>query len=494
MRVSTSSLMIAATAACWSFSSSAQTADAGAQAADAGEQAAPPTKPKYSLAMRQNENWSSYDVQASEGVYGYLDSLKHISVGQGDAYLSIGGSARARYEHWENFGFGPTNDDGFLLTRVRLHADLHVNDSLRVFVEGKSAFSTDRNLPGGQRTLDNDELDLQQAFADYTFDFNDNGSITVRGGRQQLLFGKQRLVSPLPWANTMRAWDGVSAVIDGGDAWNGWKATVFWTQFAPVKKYDFNQADRHTQFYGVYATGTLCSEHGVKADVYFLGLDQDDATNTYNGEAAGDEERYTVGGRIFGKVSDSNIDYDVESAYQFGDVGGSDINAWMFAAEVGHSYKDEWKTRSFIGFDYASGDDTSGDGKVETFNQLYPLGHAYMGYMDVIGRQNIMDGSFGVSTAPMDKLSLRAAMHFFWRASNSDALYNAGGGVVRGGGVAGDTYVGSELDLTAKYKVDANTTMLFGYSHFFAGDFIDNGTPAANDDIDFLYAQVQWVF
>lgn len=449
-------------------------------------------RPGYNLSNRHAEDWSRFEPAAEDTgrLYGTLDGFKHIDLtDDADVWLSIGGSARLRYEHFENFGFGPANDDGFLLTRVRLHGDLHVGENFRVFVEGKSAFSTDRNLPGMQRTLDNDELALQQAFADLTLDGSEAGTITLRAGRQQLLFGKQRLVSPLVWSNTMRAWDGVSAIIDT----DGWTTHAFWTQFVPVRKYDANQSDRHTQFFGVYATGPLCAEHGLNADLYFLGLDQDDPTNTYNG-TTGAERRYTVGGRLFGKVRDTGWDYDVEAAYQFGDVGSADISAWMLAGELGYAYGDAWKTRAFVGFDYASGDDTPGDGDVETFNTLFPLGHAYLGYIDVVGRQNIMDFSIGASAQPIDKLSVRAALHVFWRASDSDALYNAGGGVVRGGGLASSSYVGTELDLTASYKLDAHTTLLLGYSHFFAGDFIEDATPAADEDIDYFYAQLQWVF
>jgi len=457
-----------------------------------GQEAPASERPGFNLSNRHAEDWSSFDPQAEDTgrFYDTLDDFKQIDLADdGNVWLSVGGSARLRYEHFENFGFGPANDDGFLLTRVRLHGDLHIGENFRVFVEGKSAFSTDRNLPGMQRTLDNDELALQQAFADLTLDWGEEGTLTLRAGRQQLLFGKQRLVSPLVWSNTMRAWDGVSAIVETG----GWTYHAFWTQFAPVRKYDANQSDRHTQFFGLYASGLLCGDCGMNADLYFLGLDQDDPTNTYNG-TTGAERRYTVGGRVFGKVQDTGWDYDVEAAYQFGDVGSADINAWMVAGELGYAYGDDWKTRAFVGFDYASGDDSPDDGDVETFNQLFPLGHAYLGYIDVVGRQNIVDLSVGASMQPMEKLTVRAALHVFWRASDMDALYNAGGGVVRGGGLAGSSYVGTELDLTAKYKLDAHTTLLLGYSHFFAGDFIEDATPAADKDIDYFYAQVQWVF
>jgi len=38
--------------------------------------------------------------------------------------------------------------------------------------------------------------------------------------------------------------------------------------------------------------------------------------------------------------------------------------------------------------------------KVETFNQLFPLGHAYPGFMDFIRRQNTVSFSHGMAIHP----------------------------------------------------------------------------------------------
>ena len=82
--------------------------------------------------------------------------------------------------------------------------------------------------------------------------------------------------------------------------------------------------------------------------------------------------------------------------------------------------------------------------------------------------------------------------HLLWPAEETDAMYNAGGGVVRPGGLGVDDEVGAELDLTIKYKFDRHLTGFFGYSHFFAGDFIQES--GASEDIDFVYVQLQYVF
>ena len=447
---------------------------------------AEPARPAYRF-LRFTEDWSVLrDVQESQ-LADPWDSLKYVPLSDdADIWASFGGHMRLRLENWSDFGFGtsPDPDDTFLLWRLALHADIHFGDNIRAFVEGKSALSSDRDLPSGKRTLDVDSLALEQAFVDVTLPLADGASLTIRPGRQTFLFGKQRLVSPLPWSNTMRRWDGVSGILEH----DGWTAHGFWSQFAPVRKYEFNETEADVEFFGVYATGKIINDT-VGLDVYYLGLQRTSAT--FNG-TTGREKRNTIGGRIFGQVADTSFDYDLEGAYQFGEVGAGDINAFMIASELGYRLeKVSGSPRLYVGFDYASGDESLG-GDVETFNQLFPLGHAYLGYIDIVGRQNIIDLSAGATMTPLESMTLGLTGHLLWRAEDTDALYNAGGGVVRAGGLGVDDEVGAELDLTIKYKFDRHLTGFFGYSHFFAGDFIEES--GASEDIDFVYVQLQYVF
>jgi len=271
--------------------------------------------------------------------------------------------------------------------------------------------------------------------------------------------------------------------------WGQWDLTGFWAQFVPVKKYEFNESDSDVQLFGIYATGPL-AETGIGMDLYFLGYDNDNVV-TIN-STAGTQERYTVGGRLFGKIADTALDYDFEGAYQFGEVGSGDVDAFMIGSQLGYRAADLWSApRFFLGFDYGSGDSSAG-GDVETFNQLFPLGHAYLGYIDAIGRQNIIDFNLGLACSPFPKATLGITGHFFWRADTDDAVYNAGGTAVRAGGLGSSSEVGQEIDLTLKYKFDRHLVGLLGYSHFFAGDFIEES--GSSDDIDFLYVQLEYTF
>jgi hypothetical protein len=444
-------------------------------------------RPKFQF-LRFKEDWSKFGreretqggVVADEEVW---DPIKYIPLNdEGDWWVSYGGHMRVRGEGWSDFGFGgaPDNDQVYGLWRLAVHADAHFGETFRVFVEGKSALATDRDLPGGNRPLDIDTLALEQAFADVKVMDGEDGTLTLRGGRMALLFGKQRLVSPLPWSNTMRRWDGASGIYQKGS----WTTTAFWTQFAPTDKYEFNSSDSSSEFWGVYGTGNVTDDVG--ADLYYLGIDR--RTPTFNA-TSGREERHSVGTRIFG--DEGAFDYDVEATYQFGRVGKDDVSAYSFASQFGYRFEGEWDPRAFVGFDLASGDNKAG-GDVQTFNQLFPLGHAFLGYIDAIGRQNIIDLSAGTTATPMERMTLGAAGHVFWRQSTDDSVYNAGGGILRSGALSSDRFVGVELDFTVKYVFDRHISALLGYSHFFAGDFIDD--TGADDDIDFVYLQSQYTF
>lgn len=443
-------------------------------------------RPPYKKFMRQEEDWSDFDPTLGDD---FFDPIKHIDLDEtGTWWLSIGGSARTRVEIWDNFAADSDNDDGFINGRLFLHADLHAGEHIRFFVQGKSShvFSRD-NLPGRKRKSDVDTLALQQAFADLTFVDQDDLTITLRPGRQMLKFGRQRLVSPLMWSNTRRAWDGISAKIEIQD----WDITPFYTLFVPVQKFEFNDHDPDIQFFGAYATGPL-GFAGVNADAYFLALNKNDDSITFNG-TTGPEERYTIGARLFGDLNDSGLSFDLESAFQVGEVGPGDISAFMVAAELRQHWRDHtWAPSLACGFDYASGDSSAG-GDVQTFNSLFPLGHGYFGAADVIGRQNLIALSSTFKLKPTDRFTFKAQGHVFWRADTDDAVYNPGGKVVVDAADSGSSYTGSEIDLKLAYDIDLHTNIEVGYSYFFSGDAIEDGIEG-HDDVQLIYLQVTFIY
>lgn len=445
-----------------------------------------PERPKFNN-LPYLEDWSCIACCDSCRSNDWSDHIKYIGLSDdGNIWVSFGGQVRFRSESWNNFGFVDSNDATFVLSRLLLHGSLHLGKCVRIFAEGKSSLCTNRDLPGGRRTLDVDTIALQNGFVELSLPTsNCNYSVTLRAGRQELSFGKQRLVSPLDWSNTRRTFDGIALI----GTWCDWTATGFYTHYVPVQKYDFNSSSTE-KFYGLYATAKLSMIDTL--DLYYLGRDRSRAV--YD-SVTGSETRHTVGLHACSQIGDTSLDYDIEAAYQWGDVGSQSISAYMLATEVGYSLLC-WcgEPRIHIGFDYASGDNNSSDNKINTFSQLYPLGHKYLGWIDVVGRQNITALNFGVTLKPCDKLKVFLNTHLFWRASDTDALYNAGSGIVRSGSLSSKSQIGWEEDLLVKYTPSRHWIFLAGYSHFFVGDFINTATPAANSDIDFGYLGAQYTF
>ncbi|NKB25322.1 MAG: hypothetical protein GKR87_13285 [Kiritimatiellae bacterium] len=179
-----------------------------------------------------------------------------------------------------------SNDDDVGFFRLLVHGDLRISENLRLFVEGKSALATGRDLPGGRRALDEDSLALQQAFVDLRL----SEHVTLRSGRQALQYGKQRLISPLDWSNTRRAWEGFKAIGTFPDR----RVDIFATRFVPVDKHDFNEGETDVAFYGVYSVHVVSKQ--LALDLYWLAFEKEKAVW---GGITDDEERYTVGLRAW---------------------------------------------------------------------------------------------------------------------------------------------------------------------------------------------------
>lgn len=454
--------------------------------------------PKYNN-LRFQEDWSK---MPDGGTGDFFDPIKKIDITD-SIWLSVGGELRIRYESWENFGFAKGNDDAFTLFRTHLHSDWHFGEHWRVFLEGRVNTVNNRDLPGGKRNaLDIDEGDVWNAFvqADYEIGGLD---VTVRLGRQELQFGKQRLVSPLDWANNRRIFDGASVRLKCA---SGRQLDMFVTSPVIIRgrqEFTWNRTDDDRLFSGLYFTETVLDGR-LGVDAYFLSLNHID-------NAAIEEDRYTIGTRLYGKVCE-NISLEAEVAYQFGEreykagqrgpngwlMDDEDIDAWMITLEGTYSLPDiackPWFT---LGFDYASGDADD-----QPFRHLFPLGHAYLAFTDVVGRQNIIDARATVGAWPIaGKLRTRADVHLFWLEDEDDALYNAGGGVGRSNMIpafrgrfvtADEDQVGWAFDLTAMYKIDKHMSLVVGYSRFIAGEFIEATGPEKN--IDFFYTQLSYDF
>lgn len=444
------------------------------------EKPAEPSKPKPGptyLNLRYDENYDYLDGEPDSYQKDFFDPIKNIRLGD-DWRLSLGGEIRVRVESETNKAFGATEPahDSFILHRYFLHADLKYRDVFRVFVQGVVAHDEDRDL--APRPVDENHLDLHQFFFDLHLVGGDQ-PLTLRVGRQELSYGNQRLVSPLDWANVRRRFDGVKLFTRG----KLWDIDFWYVKPVVVQREQRDRFDEQYDFYGAYATYKGIDRHGF--DFYALASDDTGNSTNPNGRS-GDKSMYTMGTRFWGKTAP--WDYEAELAGQWGHWAGDSISAWSWSMDGGYTFAPmAWKPRIGAGFDWASGDENPNDGRVETFDQLFPLSHSYFGYLDLIGRQNITAANVNLSAWPLaDKVRVASWYHAFWLSDDRDALYGAAGNAVRRDrtGNSGKE-IGHELDLTVAWKIDVHSSVLLGYSHFWDSDFIIE--TGSSEDADLFY-------
>ncbi|MEM6365019.1 MAG: alginate export family protein [Planctomycetota bacterium] len=395
---------------------------------------------------------------------------------------SFGGETRFRYHNERNHrGVGITGrDDNFWLYRQRLYADWKLNDCLRVYAEGLHAESYGETF--NPRPIEENDFDIQNLFVDVKLLDEDCGKLVARVGRQELLYGAQRTVSPLDWANTRRTFEGVRLLYQNNDT----SLDAFWTEFVPVDPDDADESDNNRQFYGTYLTQKNTAVGQVEG--YYLGFDNTTTNFSY----------HTVGSRVSCKT-DSGMLYDFEGAFQFGDnTTSEDHSAGFFTLGVGRKIETDFLSPLvWFYYDYASGEDDFGDvGRGDGgFDHLFPLAHKYNGFMDLFGRRNLHDINVFTATPLGSKVTMIFWYHYFLLVEDTTP-YSVVMTPYNTASAAGDRELGHEFDVLFNINLDPRNNILLGYSHFAAGDYYDTtaNLPTGVDtdaDADFFYAQFQ---
>jgi hypothetical protein len=372
------------------------------------------------------------------------------------------------------------------LFRARVYGDLWYRDQFRIYVEFIGADSLWQDL--APQPIDVNRADFLNLFMDIKLVDIDGHPAYVRVGRQELLFGSQRLVSPLDWANTRRTFQGVRAFRQG----ENFDVDLFWAQPVIPNPTRLDSVDNNQNFAGAWST--YRPEKGHTLDFYYLFLDNTNHV-TQQGIVRAPFNAHTIGTRFAGDRN--NFLWDFEAALQLGERGAQDIVAGMASTGVGYHFASAPLNPTFwVYYDYASGSRNPGHSTYSTFNQLYPFGHYYLGWIDLVGRQNINDFNLHLYAYPANWLTCWVQYHHFWLDQKRDALYNAAGNAIRRSatGTAGSD-VGDEVDFVLNFHLTKHSDILTGYSRLFGGEFmrLTRGTTGStNVDLFFIQYSYKW--
>lgn len=429
--------------------------------------------------MRYDEDYS----KLKDSGRNFYNTLKFLPLSANKkVYLSLGGEIR------EEFG-GKVNEDwikdqGFnksFLQRYSLYADLNIGEGLRFFAQLNSALENGSKY--GPSPVDEDRLAVQNLFAEYKILKDSSNTLSVRVGRQELNYGSGRLISVREGTTVRQYFTGAKLMY----ATPRFAIDVFVLEADEVNFGVFDNRPSHqANLWGAYSN--LIIPKGGNFDFYYLGIRRDNAEFE---EGTEKEIRHTLATRYW--KNGGGFIYNLEAAYQFGNFGEGDIKAWTMAIELGYTFE-EMKFRPSINLrnDYISGDKIAGDGKLQTFNPLYPKG-GYFGFNPLIGPSNLIDLHPYVTLQLTDKLSAQADVVFNWRYALGDGIYRPSGNFNTAGSLSDHRFIGTTYLLSADYKFNNQFSFSCGGQYFKVGDFIKDIVPQWDNSI-FFNTQVSFKF
>lgn len=283
-------------------------------------------------------------------------------------------------------------------------------------------------------------------------------NISIRLGRQKIIYDNQRFFSQNNWRQAGGAHDGIRFLYKGikleADligAFNqekGAQDRFFGTDFSP----DFtNYKILAVNFlkYTPSFTWTLSAMNAMD------GL-QDPLIPRMT------HLRFTNGGRI--EWNKKSLYATLAAYYQFGNTPlGRKLSAWYLQPEVKYKLSDYFSAR--LGAEFISGDDATMPTTVShSFDALYGVTHIFLGTMDLYTRfPNDLNGAGIVSPYLFfsfninKKLTIRADELLFFSQNN----FLVNGSVI-------NKYLGFENDLMLQYKTNSYTEIQMGYSWYLA--------------------------
>jgi len=429
--------------------------------------------------MRYDEDYSNLR-DSDRNLY---QSIKFLPLtGDKKIYLSFGGEIRGEYggkinEDW-------IKDQGYnksVLQRYVWYTDLHAGDRLRFFVQLNSALESGSKY--GPAPVDEDQLAVQNLFAEYSMVKRTKDQLSLRIGRQEINYGSGRLISVREGTTARQYFTGGKLMY----ASSRFSLDAFVLSADEVKPGVFDNVPSHqANLWGAYSN--LIIPHGGNFDFYYLGTRRDRATFE---EGTARELRHTLATRYW--KSGCGFIYNLEAAYQFGSFGKGNISAWTSAIDIGYSFENiKFKPSLNLRNDYISGDKKAGDGNLQSFNPLYPKG-GYFGFNPLIGPSNLIDLHPYLVLTMTEKLAVQTDVVLNWRYSMNDGIYRPSGNFNTEGSGSDQRFIGTTYLLSADYRFNNYWSVSCGAQYFKTGGFIKDIVPETGDS-KFFNVQVSFKF
>lgn len=439
-------------------------------------QTAAPARPAIAF-HRWQEDWS---VLADPTLRTQpLDRLKYLPLGGSpDRYLSLGANLRERFESNDAAGFGTAHRsaDSRLLQRAQLHADLRWGPHVQVFTQLEDARTAGAARVG---PADANRLDLRQAFVALNGPAG-GGTWKLRAGRQEMGFDLQRFVAVRDGPNVRQAFDALWLNWERGP----WRVISFASQpvqYRSARTFD-DYSNGHLRFGGFRVERQRVGPGDLAAYVAHYRRD-----NAHFPGVSGDERRDILDLRYAGQRG--GLDWDLEAMRQTGRVGTEAVRAWATGARLGYTWdQPAWTPRLGLQLDSASGDRHAGDGRLGSFNPLFPNGY-YFTLGGYTGYANLLHLKPSITVHPTARLDVLAAVGWQWRQTTADAVYLQPDVPVPGTAGRGGRRTGSYTQLRLDYRLSHQLHTDLEWVHYRVAPAI---RQAGGHDADYLELELSF--
>ena len=320
-------------------------------------------------------------------------------------------------------------------------------------------------------------------------------------------FGRRRLIARSHYNNVPNSFVGAHWTLG---TLKDWEIRAF--VMRPVQNHQTSPdtVPSHTLFSGMsYLDQRMSWLHAELYAFYITQNEQTQGTSGTNQDQSTQgqlQNLTTLGFRLFRPEAKGAVDYEIESAYQFGqsalqpDAPPLTTFAYFQHGEVGYTFDLPWTPALRFKYDYASGDANPNDNKNGRFNTLFGIGNfelTHSGIWGLFKRSNLSSPGYALSVRPQEGVMASFKHRFYWLAQSKDEFDGAGLQDSTGG--AGN-YLGSELDLRLAWTVSPNLLIEGGWLYLMKGSYYSNllkqGVAGAPNDknTDYLFLSMRLFF
>lgn len=390
------------------------------------------------LNLRYDEDYSLLKYDSSRNWY---KNIKYIQLyNSTQSFISLGGEYRYQIQYIKNEDWGDASEkeNSFVFNRLLFHGDLHFNKRIRVFGQVSSTTASKRG--SDISPVDENLLDVQQLFTDITILKNEKNNLKVRVGRQEFLYGSQRLISVREGPNNRLSFDAIKVFFQK----QNFQVDFLYSFPVRIQNGVFDDPINHNEkLWSIYLVKNKLNII-QNADLYYIGFVNKRSLFT---TTPSKENRHSFGLRIW--KYDPPFTYDLEGVYQFGKIGPAIINAYTASANIAYQF-DKLIFSPTVRFktEAISGDYSVADQEINTFNPLFPRG-AYFGLAALIGPVNLIDFHPSVELELHPKILFSADYDMFWRFSSNDGIYRSNATLLYPKAI--NKHIGNQLGLSIEY-------------------------------------------